>query len=79
VHSVEGFGTCVLFSLVADSPQDACRMRASVAPSGLGTLVSISSSGPAHASADHDGRLPLKALDRLFVEVDRKSVSPLTP
>ena len=79
VHSVEGFGTCVLFSLVADLPQEACQMRASVAPSGTGTLVSISSTEPANASAGHDAHLPLKALDRLFVEVDRKSAPPLSP
>jgi hypothetical protein len=76
VHSVEGFGTCVLFSLVADSPQEVCQMRASVAPSGPGTLVSISSTEPVHAPAGHETHLPLKSLERLFVEVDRKSVPP---
>jgi hypothetical protein len=78
VHSVEGFGTCVLFSLVADTPHQVCQMRASVAPSGPGTLVSISSTEATHAQGGHDNNLPLKVLDRLFVEVDRKSVVPRT-
>jgi hypothetical protein len=52
-------------------------MRASVAASGLGTLVSISGTAAPNALSGHDAHLPLKALDRLFVEVDRKSVPPL--
>jgi hypothetical protein len=76
VHSVEGFGTSLRFSMVADSPHDACQMRASVAPSGAGTLVSITSAEPVDALGGHDTQLPLRALDRLFVEVDRKVVAP---
>src|SRR5881397_2513150 len=74
VHSVEAFGTSVLFSLVADTPHDACRMRASVSPSGRGTLVSVTSAELIDALGAHEGHLPLRALDRLFVEVDRKVV-----
>ena len=76
VHSVEGFGTTVRFSMVADSPQDACQLRASVAPSGGGTLVSVTSAEPIDALGGHDTNLPLRALDRLFVEVDHKVGSP---
>ena len=76
VHSVEGFGTCVKFSMVADSPHDARQLRASVAPSGAGTLVSVTSAEPLDALGGHDTQLPLRALDRLFVEVDRKVVAP---
>ncbi len=76
VYRVEGFGTCVMFSMVADSPHDVCQLRASVAPSGTGTLVSITSAEPLDALGSHDAHLPLRALDRLFVEVDRKVVPP---
>ena len=78
VHSVEAFGTCVMFSLVADSPHDVCQMRASVTPSGPGTLVSVTSAEPTDALSGHETHLPLRALDRLFVEVDRKVVAPFT-
>ena len=76
VHSVEGFGTCVCSRWWPTHPRTPAGCGPRWPRPAWGRWCRSPAAGPPHASADHDGHLPLKALDRLFVEVDRKSASP---